>query len=148
MRAFIGLMALIAAGCSSQPTHPQANAAAAVPAASAAAPAANAGAPAATAAPGATATPAAAPAAAPGDIQAQRLAKAKNLNLKIYNKDGKEVFCRSNYVTASRIERDTRCFTAEELDRLEQQKQRQFDTLLTSPNLGSPGGPPGGIPSH
>jgi hypothetical protein len=103
MRAFIGFMALFAAGCSGQPTHPQPNAAAAVSSASAAAPAA---------------------AAAPGDIDAQRLAMSKNLNLKIYNKDGKELFCRSNYVTASRIEKDTRCFTAEELDRMEQAQVR------------------------
>jgi hypothetical protein len=139
-------MALIAAGCSSQPTHPPANAdaAPAAPATSAAAPVANAGAPAATAAPGATATPAAAPTAAPGDIQAQRLAKAKNLNLKIYNKDGKELFCRSNYVTASRIERDERCYTAEQLDRIQQANQRVFDQFLVAPNLQNPAQ----LPSH
>jgi hypothetical protein len=128
MRAFIALMALMAAGCASQPSHPQANpttAAPAVPAANATASATNGAAPAAT--------------AAPGDIQAQRLAKAKNLNLKIYNKDGQELFCRSNYKTGSHIQRDERCYTAEQLDRFDQAQQRQVEQFLVAPNLQNPG---------
>jgi hypothetical protein len=119
-------MALLAAGCASQPSHPPVNAAAApaVPAANAAVPAASAAAPTEN--------------ATPGDIQAQRLAKAKNLNLKIYNKDGKELFCRSNYVTASRIERDMRCYTAEQLDQMDRQVQRQFEQFLQAPNFQNP----------
>ena len=65
---------------------------------------------------------------------AQRLALAKNLNLKVVDKDGQQVYCRSNYHTASRIERDTTCYTADQLDKLEAQQQRELDQLNNRPN--------------
>jgi hypothetical protein len=58
---------------------------------------------------------------------AGRLAIAKNLNLKLVDQDGQQLFCRSNFVTASRIRRDTTCYTADELDKLEAQMQRDLD---------------------
>lgn len=67
---------------------------------------------------------------------AQRLALAKNLNLKVVDKDGQQVYCRSNYVTASRIERDTTCYTADQLEKLEAQQQRELDQLNNRPNNG------------
>jgi hypothetical protein len=70
----------------------------------------------------------------PAITDAQRLALAKNLNLKVVDKDGQQVYCRSNYHTASRIERDTTCYTADELDKLEAQQQRELDQLNTRPN--------------
>jgi hypothetical protein len=67
-------------------------------------------------------------AAAPtADIEAQRLAAAKNLNLKVMNKDGQELYCRANLVTGSHIQRDTRCYTAEQVDRMQYQAQRDFE---------------------
>ncbi len=68
------------------------------------------------------------------DIAAQRLAQAKNLNLKVLNKDGQQLFCRSNDVTASRIQRDTTCYTADQLDKMEAQQQRELDQLNNRPN--------------
>lgn len=65
---------------------------------------------------------------------AGRLAAAKNLNLKIVDKDGQQLFCRSNFVTASRIQRDTSCYTADQLDKLEAQQQRELDQLSNRPN--------------
>jgi hypothetical protein len=67
-------------------------------------------------------------AAAPtADIEAQRLAAAKNLNLKVMNKDGQVLYCRANLVTGSHIQRDTRCYTAEQVDRMQYQAQRDFE---------------------
>jgi hypothetical protein len=74
-------------------------------------------------------------AAAPtADIEAQRLAQARNLSLKVVNKDGQQLFCRSNYMTTSRIQRDTTCYTADQLDRMEAQQQRDLDQLSNRPN--------------
>lgn len=75
-----------------------------------------------------------APAVPTTDIEAQRLAQARNLNLKVVNKDGQELFCRSNFVTTSRIQRDTTCYTADQLDKLEAQQQRELDQLNNRPN--------------
>jgi hypothetical protein len=60
---------------------------------------------------------------------AQRAAAARNLNLKLVNKDGQQVYCRSNYQTASRIALDTTCYTADQLDMLQQQNDRDLDYL-------------------
>lgn len=68
------------------------------------------------------------------DIEAQRSAQARNLNLKVVNKDGQQLFCRSNYMTASHIQRDTTCYTADQLDKMEAQQQRELDQLNTRPN--------------
>lgn len=65
---------------------------------------------------------------------AQRLALARNLNLKVIDKDGQQLYCRSNFVTASRIQRDTTCFTADQLDMMEAQQQRELDQLNNRPN--------------
>ena len=77
-------------------------------------------------------------AAAPtGDIQAQRLAQARNLNLKVVNKDGQQLYCRSNFMTTSRIQRDTTCYTADQLDKMELQQQRELDQLGNMPSRGA-----------
>ena len=71
-------------------------------------------------------------------IEAQRLAAAKNLNLKVFAKDGQELFCRSNLVTGSHIQRDTRCFTAEQLDQMDQATQRDVDQFINRPDTMNP----------
>ena len=95
MRVLMLLTAILAAGCASQPTKPQA-------------------------------------ASTAGQIsltEAGRLEAAKNLNLKVVDKDGQQLFCRSNYVTASRIQRDTTCYTADQLDLMQALMQRDLDAL-------------------
>ena len=64
---------------------------------------------------------------------AQAMALAKNLNLKVIDKDGQQLYCRSNFVTASRIQRDTTCYTADQLDKMEAQQQRELDQLNNRP---------------
>jgi hypothetical protein len=75
-----------------------------------------------------------APGTPAGDIQAQRLAAARNLNLKVVNKDGQQLFCRSSVQTATRIERAPVCYTADQLEQLQQQTQRDMDQLNNRPN--------------
>jgi hypothetical protein len=90
MRAMIIFAGLAAVGCAGQPSSPPASKEVAL-------------------------APAAAAAGTPGDIETQRLAAAKNLNLKVINKDGRQLFCRSNLITGSHIQRDTRCYTVPSL---------------------------------
>jgi hypothetical protein len=71
-------------------------------------------------------------------IEEQRLAAAKNLNLKVFSKEGRELFCRSNYVTGSHIQRDTRCFTGEQVDQMEQAKEREVETFIARPDSMNP----------
>ena len=103
MRALMLVTAMLIGGCASQPASPP--------------------------------TPVSSPAAAAptADIQAQRLAQARNLNLKVVNKDGQQLFCRSNFMTTSRIQRDTTCYTADQLDKLEAQQQRELDQFNNQP---------------
>ena len=75
---------------------------------------------------------------APADIEAQRLSAAKNLNLKVVNKDGQELYCRANLVTGSHIQRDTRCFTAEQVERMQYQAQRDFEQSSLRQGMQSP----------
>ena len=81
-------------------------------------------------------TPPSSPAAAAStaDIEAQRVAQARNLNLKVVNKDGQQLYCRSNFMTTSRIQRDTTCYTADQLDKLEAQQQRELDQINNQPS--------------
>ncbi|HEX3948469.1 MAG TPA: hypothetical protein VHW95_01315 [Steroidobacteraceae bacterium] len=84
---------------------------------------------------GQPATPISSPAAAvpTAGIEAQRLAQARNLNLRVVNKDGHRLFCRSNYMTASRIRQDTTCYSADQLDEMEARQQRELDQLNSRP---------------
>jgi hypothetical protein len=136
MRALMLLSAMVVVGCASHPGAQNP-----LSAAPATAPAQNpASTPASAAAPAPGAAPAPAPynspsgAAAPtADVDAQRLAAAKNLNLKVMSKDGQQLFCRSNLVTGSHISRDTRCYTAEQLDRMQEQTQRDLEQSYIRP---------------
>jgi hypothetical protein len=119
MRAMILLTGLTVVGCASQPSAPPANKVVAQ-------------------------APVDAATGTPPDIEAQRMAAAKNLNLKVFNKDGQQLFCRSNLVTGSHIQRDTRCYTAEQLENLEREVQRQADEFLVAPNSQNPAKLPSG----
>jgi len=88
--------------------------------------------------PASTTPPSSPAAAAPtADIQAQQSAQARNLNLKVFDKDGQRLFCRSNFITTSRIQRDTTCYTADQLDRMEAQQQHELDQLNNQPARGA-----------
>ena len=65
-------------------------------------------------------------AAAPnGDVEARRVAAAaKKLNLDVTKKDGQVVYCRSNVVTGSRFQKDRQCFTAEQVEAMQQPAQQ------------------------
>jgi hypothetical protein len=67
---------------------------------------------------------------------AGRLATAKNLNLKLVDKEGQLLFCRSNFETASRIRRDTTCYTADELDKLEVLQRRDLEQFELRASVG------------
>jgi hypothetical protein len=111
MRKWICLAAVTLVGCATQPTPAPSNAV------TAQAPVGSTG-----AGPGTGVTS--------FDIEKQRLAAAKNLNLKVVTQDGTRLYCRSNYFTGSRISADTRCYTADQLDAMEQATQRDLDVFL------------------
>jgi hypothetical protein len=71
--------------------------------------------------------------------EAGRLALAKNLNLKLVDKDGQRLYCRNDYITGSHIQRDTTCFTAEQLDKWQTRTQRDWDQLTYRGGLGGGG---------
>lgn len=120
MRALTLLMGIAAVGCAGQPSTPQSNLITAqAPAVSTSA----------------TAQPT-------DGVEAQRLAAAKNLNLKVVDKDGQQLFCRSNLVTGSHIQRDVTCYTADQLDHMQAQMQRDLDRLTTMPSSSQ------GLPTH
>lgn len=124
MRALIFLTGLVVAGCAGQPVQPQPYSIAQAPSSSN--------------------TPAANSGVTSPSIEAQRLAAAKNLNLKVFTQDGQQLFCRSNQMTGSHIQRDTTCYTADQVDRMQQATQRDLDTFLmrseaqNAPTMGPP----------
>ena len=72
----------------------------------------------------------------PSYIEAQRLAAAKNLNLHIVTKDGERLYCRSNLISGSHIVRDTTCYTAEQVEQMDDRTARQLQLLLRPPFSG------------
>ena len=112
MRAMILLMGLAVVGCASQPSSPAADLVAQ--------------------------SPAGAEAGTPTDVEAQRLTTARKLNFKVIDKNGMQLFCRSNEITASRIQRYVTCYTAEQLDNIHAQMEREFDRQNLRPTQ-SPG---------
>jgi hypothetical protein len=127
MRSIVLLAAMIVAGCASEPTSQQTH----LNTAQAPAPVQ----PQAQSPGRAPSTSVYQPAALTPDIEAQRLARAKNLNLKVMNKDGQQLYCRSNFVTASRIERDTTCYTAEQVEQMEERMTHQLDQFNQRPTV-------------
>jgi hypothetical protein len=134
MRSIALLAAMIVAGCASEPSSPQTHLSTAQ--ASAPAPVQ----PQAQSPGQAPATSVYQPAAPTADVEAQRLARAKNLNLKVMNKDGQQLYCRSNFVTASRIQRDTTCYTADQVEQMEERMTHELDQFNQRPSA-----PPKGL---
>lgn len=68
----------------------------------------------------------------PPYIEAQRVAASKNLNLHIVTKDGVRLFCRSEFISGSHIIRDNTCYTAEQIDRMNDRTQRELKNFLNA----------------
>jgi hypothetical protein len=76
----------------------------------------------AAAAPGVSPSGAAAPSA---DVESRRVAAAaKKLNLDVVKKDGQLVYCRSIVVTGSAFQKDRQCFTAQQVEAMQEQTQQ------------------------
>jgi hypothetical protein len=77
--------------------------------------------------------------AAPGEkVELKRLAEAKKMGYTVVNQDGKELFCHTGLKTGSRVERETTCMTAKEIDDLREQTQRGL--MNTTRQLAPPQG--------
>jgi len=72
------------------------------------------------------------PAAPPSqhDADAQTVALAIKHGYKVVNSEGETLYCRSDFATASHIQKNTVCLTAHQLQDLDQQN----DQLLDWPN--------------
>ena len=77
------------------------------------------------------------------DQDAQRVAEAIKHGYKVVNTEGETLYCRSDFATASHIQKNTVCLTAQQLDDLDQRNQR----ILDQPNRGALNGMPLG-PAH
>ncbi len=64
------------------------------------------------------------------DADAQRVALALKHGYKVMNQDGEQMYCRSDFATASHIQKNTVCLTAQQMDKIDQDNQQ----LLDSPN--------------
>jgi hypothetical protein len=119
MRAFIMLTAMAIVGCSQQPTQPDAP----VPV---------------TPVTGVAASSGETAGDSPQQVQAKRLVLAKKLHLRVVDQNGDEVFCRTFMVTGSRIQTETRCLTAQQLDHYDERTQRDVDQVF---KVFAPAGP-------
>jgi PBP1b-binding outer membrane lipoprotein LpoB len=72
------------------------------------------------------------------DQDAQRVAEAIKHGYKVTTTEGETLYCRSDFATASHIQKNTVCLTAQQLDDLDQQNQRTFD----QPSRGAANGLP------
>jgi hypothetical protein len=72
------------------------------------------------------------------DQDAQRVAEAIKHGYKVVTTEGETLYCRSDFATASHIQKNTVCLTAQQLDDLDQQNQRTFD----QPSRGAANGLP------
>ncbi|HEX3848532.1 MAG TPA: hypothetical protein VHV81_14210 [Steroidobacteraceae bacterium] len=60
------------------------------------------------------------------DLDKKRLAEAIKHGYKIQNTDGQTLYCRSDWATASHIQKNTVCLTAQQLDDLDQKNDRDY----------------------
>ena len=72
------------------------------------------------------------------DQDAERVAVAIKHGYKVTNQNGETLYCRSDFATASHIQKNTVCLTAQQIDDLDQQNQRTFD----QPSRGAANGLP------
>jgi hypothetical protein len=81
-------------------------------------------------------------ASADRDVDAQRVAEAMRHGYKLVNTEGEVLYCRSDFATASHIQKNTVCLTAQQLDDLDQKNQRMLDSpnrAIVSPGPVIPG---------
>ena len=125
MRAFIVLAAIAIVGCSQQPTQPDTPAPV-------------------TPVTGVTASSGETASDSPQQVEAKRLALAKKLHLKVVDENGNELFCRTFMVTGSRIQTETRCLTAQQLDHYDERTQRDVDQVFKTFEPAGPSAMPSG----
>ena len=65
------------------------------------------------------------------EADARRVAYALKHGYQVVNSDGDTLYCRSDFTTGSRIQKNTVCLTAYQLDELDKRNQR----LLYSPPI-------------
>jgi hypothetical protein len=71
------------------------------------------------------------------DADAQRVALALKHGYKVVNQDGEVMYCRSDFATASHIQKNTVCLTAHQMDEIDQDNQRLFDSQNKSKSAGA-----------
>jgi hypothetical protein len=88
--------------------------------------------------------PAPAPAAVNGEpqqpvsdeeLQKQRLADAMKHGYRLVNTNGEDLYCRSDFATASHIQKNTVCLTAHQLDEIHLRNQQMLDQPNTPINM-------------
>ena len=67
---------------------------------------------------------------AAGDLDAKRLVDAKKAGFTVINKDGEPLFCRTEPVLGSRIEKQTTCMTAKQMDDIHAQTQQGMQQYM------------------
>jgi hypothetical protein len=63
-------------------------------------------------------------------MTAKRLVQAKKEGFRVVNKDGEELFCRTELRTGSHAVRDTTCLTAKQIDDMQARTQADLQNYL------------------
>ena len=71
------------------------------------------------------------------NADAQRVAEALKHGYKVTNQDGEVMYCRSDFATASHIQKNTVCLTAQQMDQIDQENQRVLDSQNKSRSAGA-----------
>ena len=69
------------------------------------------------------------PAVSQGNLDEARLTRAKKQGYTLVNKNGEELYCRTDLKTGSHLQKDTTCLTAQELDALHDQTRQGLQSL-------------------
>jgi hypothetical protein len=69
------------------------------------------------------------------ELQKQRLADAMKHGYRLVNTNGEDLYCRSDFATASHIQKNTVCLTAHQLDEIHLRNQQMLDQPNTPINM-------------
>jgi hypothetical protein len=73
------------------------------------------------------------PASSDGKTDEQRLSEAKKAGYKLVNTNGEQLFCRTEPKIGSRVEKETTCLTAKQLDDLHDQTRLGLSQRMSNP---------------
>ncbi len=65
-----------------------------------------------------------------GSVDSKRLVEAKKSGFTVINKDGEQLYCRTQDVTGSHVRKETQCLTAQQLDDMQAQTQQGLQQYL------------------